>query len=64
VEVDELVELAQAKLQDPYLSMLKSYISEGLEYKSTNKVYYSPLVGTLPPFFKYVHRFEAFNVIE
>jgi hypothetical protein len=43
---------------------LKSYISEGLEYKSTNKVYYSPLVGTLPPFFKYVHRFEAFNVIE
>ena len=26
VEVDELVELAEAKLQDPYLTMMKSYI--------------------------------------
>lgn len=26
VEVDELVELVEAKLQDPYLTMMKSYI--------------------------------------
>lgn len=26
VEVDELLELVEAKLQDPYLTMMKSYI--------------------------------------
>jgi Ca2+-binding EF-hand superfamily protein len=64
VELDELVELVEAKLQDPYLTMMKNYIQEGLEYKSSDKVYYSPLLGSLPPFFKYVQRFEGFTVIE
>jgi len=64
VEVDELLELVEAKLQDPYLTMMKSFIQEGLEYKSSDKVYYSPLLGSLPPFFKYVQRFEGFTVIE
>jgi hypothetical protein len=44
--------------------MIKNYIQEGLEYKSSDKVFYSPLFGALPPFFKYVQRFESFNVIE
>jgi len=54
----------QAKLQDPYFSMMKNFIQEVLQYKSSDKVFYSPLCGSLPPFFKYVQRFESFNVIE
>lgn len=35
-----------------------------LEYKNSDKVYYSPLFGELPPFFRYAKRFDSFGVIE
>lgn len=55
--------MVQTGLQDPYLSLIKSLI-DNLEYKNQDKVYYSPLLGTLPPFFKYMRRFDSFGVIE
>jgi hypothetical protein len=63
-DLDDLMELVSEKLQDPYLTLLKNYIAEGLEYKNSDKVYYSPLVGTMPPFFKYAKRFESFGIVE
>jgi C2 domain len=64
-ELDELVELISHKLQDPYQSMLKQYVTSGCEYKNTEKVYYSGVLGgVLPPFFKYAKRFDSFSVIE
>jgi hypothetical protein len=61
--LDDLLQEASRTLQDPYQSLLKTYIGQ-LEYKSSDKVYYSPLLGPVAPFFRYAKRFEAFGVIE
>jgi hypothetical protein len=34
-----------------------------LEYKSVDKVYYSPLFGLPPPFFKYAKKFDQLEII-
>ena len=43
--------------------MMKELIEE-LEYKNQDKVYYSPLLSNMPPFFKYVKRFNDYGVFE
>lgn len=43
--------------------MAKSLISN-LEDKNQDKVFYSPLFGTLPPFFRHIKRFDSFSVVE
>ncbi len=43
---------------------MRNYIQEGLEFKNSDKVYYSPLFGALPPFLKYAKRFDSFSIIE
>lgn len=63
-DLDDLLELVQDKLQDPYLTLIKNYIQVGLEYKNSDKVFYSPLFGALPPFLKYAKRFDSFGIIE
>lgn len=59
---DILLELSKT-LQDPYLSLMKSYLGN-VEFKNTDKVFYSPLVGALPPFLRYAKRFDSFGIIE
>jgi hypothetical protein len=43
--------------------LLKQYASM-LEYKSSDKVFYSPLAGPVAPFFRYAKRFDSFGVVE
>lgn len=43
--------------------MLRNYIGQ-LEYKNSDKVFYSPLMGPVAPYFRYAKRFDAFGVIE
>ena len=42
---------------------MKSYLGN-VEFKNTDKVFYSPLVGALPPFLRYAKRFDSFGIIE
>jgi hypothetical protein len=63
VDLDDLNAIVTRELQDPYLSLMKALI-DNLEYKNSDKVYYSPLLGTLPPFFRYVRRFDSFGIVE
>lgn len=42
---------------------MRNYLSQ-LEYKNSDKVFYSPLFGPVPPFFRYAKRFDQFGVIE
>lgn len=42
---------------------MRSYL-ETLEYKNSDKVYYSALLGPVAPFFRYAKRFDSFGVIE
>lgn len=63
VELDDLVGEVTKHLQSPYSDLLINYI-QTLEYKNTDKIFYSPLIGSLPPFFRYAKRFDSFGVIE
>jgi len=39
------------------------FIKTSLEYKSVDKLYYSPLFGLPPPFFKYSKKFDKLEII-
>ena len=62
-ELDEIQAEVARTFQDPYQTLLTNYLRV-CEYKSQDKVYYSPLFGPLPPFFRYAKRFDSFGVIE
>jgi len=48
----------EGKLKDTFLDLLNS-----MEFKNKDKIFYSPLLGQLPPFFRYARRFESVGVI-
>jgi len=39
------------------------FMKTSLEYKSVDKLYYSPLYGLPPPFFKYSKKFDKLEII-
>jgi len=39
------------------------FIKTSLEFKSVDKVYYSPLFGPPPPFFKYSKKFDKLEIV-
>jgi hypothetical protein len=63
VDVDDFRALIQQELSGPQLEMMTQFV-DCLEYKNSDKVYYSPLCGLPPPFFRYGRRFDSFGVIE
>ncbi|CDW78943.1 c2 domain-containing protein 3 [Stylonychia lemnae] len=63
VDYEDLIALIQKELQDPYQSLIKALI-DNMEYKNTDKIYYSPLFGPLPPFFRLVRKFDSFGIVE
>ena len=61
---DELVQIVRDTVPDDEVaSKLISFVTSSLEYKSVDKVYYSPLFGLPPPFFKYAKKFDEFETI-
>jgi hypothetical protein len=42
---------------------MKSFI-ENLDYKNSDKVFYSPFFGLPQPYFRYARRFDSFGIIE
>lgn len=56
---DELISCVQSSISDEYLAQkLIWFIKSSLEYKNVDKIYYSPLFGLPPPFFKYAKKFD------
>lgn len=51
-------------MPDEYLAQkLIWFIKSSLEFKSVDKVFYSPLFGLPPPFFKYAEKFDQLEII-
>ena len=61
---DELVQIVRDTVPDDEVARkLISFVTSSLEYKSVDKVYYSPLFGLPPPFFKYAKKFDQLEII-
>lgn len=56
--------MVKTQVPDEYLAQkMIWFIKSSLEFKSTDKVYYSPLFGLPSPFFKYAHKFDQLEII-
>mgnify|MGYP000011403276 CR=1 len=52
-------------MKDEYIAQkLIWFIKSSLEFKSVDKVFYSPLFGLPPPFFRYAHKFDQIEIIQ
>lgn len=38
-------------------------VNEFLDFKNSDSVYYSPLIGLPPPYFKYAKTFDSFEIV-
>ena len=43
---------------------LLSMINDFLEFKNSDSVYYSPLFGLPPPYFKHAKAFDTFDIVQ
>lgn len=62
-ELDDLAQEVQSQYEGPLKDMLLAYIGT-LEYKNSEKVFYSPLFGQVAPYFRYAKRFDNFEVVD
>jgi hypothetical protein len=59
-----LVTLCKQVVKDEYLCQkLLWFIKSGLQFRNVDEVYYSPLFGLPPPFFKYAQKFDQLDVV-
>jgi len=63
--VDDLTNLIEDKEHDKHMAnRMACLVADHLEYKNSDSVYYSPLFGLPPPYFKYTKRFDGFGILE
>lgn len=61
---DDLIQVVKDQVPDEYLQQKAIwFIKTSLEFKSVDKLYYSPLFGLPPPFFKYSKKFDKLEII-
>lgn len=61
---DDLIQVVKDEVPDEYLQNKAIwFMKTSLEYKSVDKLYYSPLFGLPPPFFKYSKKFDKLEII-
>ena len=61
---DDLIQIVKDQIPDEYLAQkLIWFIKTSLEFKSVDKVFYSPLFGLPPPFFKYAKKFDQLEIV-
>lgn len=61
---DDLIQAVQDVIPDEYLAdKLIWFIKSSLQFKSVDKVFYSPLFGLPPPFFKYAKKFDQWEIL-
>lgn len=60
----KLVQLCKQVITDEYLCQkLLWFIKSSLQFRNVDEVYYSPLFGLPPPFFKYAHNFDQLDIV-
>ena len=65
VELDDLQTLVEDKVTDRKVSnRLLTMINDNLEFKNSDSVYYSPLFGLPPPFFKQSKSYSTFEFVQ
>lgn len=65
VELDDLTQLIEEREIDKHAAhKMVCMINDHLEFKNSDSVYYSPLFGLPPPYFKYAKKFDSFGIIE
>ena len=63
-DADDLIGAVKSQIPDEYLSQkLIWFIKSSLEYKSVDKIFYSPLFGLPPPFFKHAKKFDQLEIV-
>ena len=65
VELDDLQQLVEDKELDKRVSnKVLRMINELLEFKNSDSVFYSPLFGLPPPYFKQAKSFDSFEIVK
>lgn len=65
VELEDLQQLIEDKELDKHVSTrVLTMINEFLEFKNSDCVYYSPLFGLPPPYFKHAKSFDTFDIVQ
>lgn len=62
-ELDDIAQEVHSQYEGPLKDLLLAYLGT-LEYKNSEKVFYSPLAGPVAPFFRYAKRFDNFEVVD
>lgn len=64
VELDDLNSVVEDKITDKRVQVrLNALIADNLEYRNTDAVFYSPLLGLPAPYFRYAANIELFSVV-
>lgn len=65
VELDDLTSLIEERELDKRAAhKMVCMINDHLEFKNSDSVFYSPLFGLPPPYFKFAKKFDNFGIIE
>ena len=65
VELEDLQTLIEDKVHDRKIAnKLLTLVNENLEFKNSDSVYYSPLFGLPPPYFKQSKSFSTFEFVQ
>ena len=58
-DYEDLLQIIESNIADGQTAQqLASFVKQSLEFKNVDKVYYSPLFGLPPPFFRYGKKFD------
>ena len=64
VELDDLTQAIEDHVTDKRVALkLNTITAEHLEYRNTDSVFYSPLLGLPAPYFRQAGRIELFSVV-
>jgi hypothetical protein len=65
VELDDLTQLIEEREIDKRAAhKMVCLINDHLEFKNSDSIFYSPLFGLPPPYFKFANKFDNFGIIE
>lgn len=65
IELDDLTSLIEEReLNKRVAHKMICMINDHLEYKNSDSIFYSPLFGLPPPYFKFAKKFDNFGIIE
>lgn len=64
IELDDLNTAVEDKISDKRVQVrLNAMIADNLEYRNTDAVFYSPILGLPAPYFRYAGNVELFSVV-